>query len=247
MEDYQHENPLCTGSNGFHDTFSFSFTFENMVIQEQEQDNDKEQYQDSDFEFNCITPESPSSDPEKSCPADDLFLNGWLQPHAFPFQSSKDNRIDFTRCTSRTSSSSSKDSFAWSRSNSSNSGSSSSSARTSSSEFRGKKPIYTNADTKTTNKRLQNSTTRSGKHQPYVSAQRWQYITPAPVLMSNAELPCRKSSSEPVLVQQEPRTKNQGEKRSRSSWFIVRLFRSIVSACIRCHALEPSVKQDEES
>ncbi|VVA16680.1 PREDICTED: probable membrane-associated kinase regulator [Prunus dulcis] len=97
--------------------------------------------QDSDFEFGCFTPDSASStDPCKDSPADHLFFNGRLLPHAFPFQPISNGFMGVdsnSRRTSRMSSISSKDSIMSSRSNSTNSRSSScsSSARTSSSDL----------------------------------------------------------------------------------------------------------------
>ncbi|KAL5730455.1 hypothetical protein ACHQM5_003271 [Ranunculus cassubicifolius] len=205
------DHPLCSISNTDL-SVAFSFSSENIVLQNPKED------QDSEFEFICITPDSPAS------PADDLFFNGQLQPHVFPFKSFDQNRITLSRCTSLTSSNGSKDSFASSRSNSSNS-SSCSSARTSSSEYR----------------ELQRSTTKA-RVPPYAPpAQRWQFITPAP--MFSAEVPRRKSF-EAVVVPKEPRSNKQVVKSSGSSWFILRLLRSILFACRACHSLEPSDKKD---
>jgi hypothetical protein len=99
--------------------------------------------QDSDFEFGSITPDSPSTDPYKNSPADHLFFNGRLLPHAFPVQTPNIITIDNSRSTSRTSSISSKDSLRSSRSNSTNSRSSScSSGRTSSSDNSERKLLF---------------------------------------------------------------------------------------------------------
>ncbi|PIA35188.1 hypothetical protein AQUCO_03600090v1 [Aquilegia coerulea] len=221
------------------EAFSFSFSLQSIVLKELEEERAEDQ--DSEFEFNCITPDSPSSDPEQHFPADFLFFNGRLQPHSFPFQFN-DNKIDYSRSPSRTSSINSS-SFTTSRSNSSNSGSSCNSARTSSSEYRDKKPMYsTNDDTNTTMARLHSSTMKPDKVQPYGSRQRWQFMKPAPVLMIPAEIPRRRSSE--AAVHQQSRLNKQVEKKHESSWFIIRLLRSILTLCRECHALEPSVNQE---
>ncbi|KAH0979975.1 hypothetical protein GBA52_007152 [Prunus armeniaca] len=102
--------------------------------------------QDSDFEFGCFTPDSASStDPCKDSPADHLFFNGRLLPHAFPFQPISNGFMGVdsnSQRTSRTSSISSKDSLMSSRSNSTNSRSSS--ARTSSSDNSERKLVHQN-------------------------------------------------------------------------------------------------------
>lgn len=108
--------------------------------------------QDSDFEFGSITPDSPSTDPYKNSPADHLFFNGRLLPHAFPINQPHNIMIiGNSRTTSRTSSISSKDSLRSSRSNSTNSRSSScSSGRTSSSDNSERKLLYQNKVSSTT-------------------------------------------------------------------------------------------------
>ncbi|KAF5187237.1 hypothetical protein FRX31_023177 [Thalictrum thalictroides] len=245
MMDYQNADPMCARSiirdDDLDEAFSFSFSLQSIVLKELEEE--REEDQDSEFEFNCITPDSPSSDPEQHFPADFLFFNGRLQPHSFPFQFN-DNKIDYSRSTSRTSSINSS-SFTTSRSNSSNSGSSCSSARTSSSEYRDKKPMLysNNDDTNTTMARLHSSTMKPDKVQPYGSRQRWQFMKPAPVLMIPAELPRRKTSEAAVHVRQQSRSNKKVEKKCERSWFIIRLLRSILTLCRECHGLEPSVEQ----
>ncbi|GMY31863.1 Membrane-associated kinase regulator [Fagus crenata] len=194
------------------------------------------QDQDSDFEFGSITPDSPSSDPYKNSPADHVFFNGRLLPHAFPIQPA--NRIiDNSRSTtSRTSSISSKDSLRSSRSNSTNSRSSScSSARTSSSDNSERKLLY-----KTTFLRDRYHGNKVFSAQAYGSSQRWQYITHVPVLSRESS---RRKKVE--SMGKEVRTKKQTEKRKgASSWFGWKFLWWFVSACKECHAMEPSMKDD---
>ncbi|CAL5405886.1 unnamed protein product [Camellia sinensis] len=183
------------------------------------------QTQDSEFEFGSITPSSPNS------PADHLFFNGRLLPHAFPFQPTTTAGAGaYTRSTSRTGSVSSKDSLMSSRSNSSNSRSSScsTSARTSTSEASDMRRPLNRA--KSANK---TSCTRDKcqavLNQQYGSSQRWQFITPVPVL--NRQVSRRQSK--------------KGEKKGDNgsgerAGFGRRFLRWFMSACKECHAIEPS-------
>lgn len=195
--------------------------------------------QDSDFEFGCITPDSPTSDPNKDSPADILFFNGRLLPHSFPSQSRKSISLEYS--TSRTSSIGSKDSLMSSRSNSSNSRSSSSSAAMSLSDYNDKKTMSSdiNVATKATITRARSLRTRSARLQPCPSGQRWQFIAPAPCLASPSERKRDKSG-----VQHELRSKKQVQQSRENSSFSQRLFKSFVLGCRKCHALEPSVVQD---
>ncbi|KAF9672780.1 hypothetical protein SADUNF_Sadunf11G0079800 [Salix dunnii] len=135
--------------------------------------------QDSDFEFGCLTPDSPSGDPNKNSPADHLFFNGRLLPHSFPVLQQQPTTMLFIdniyRGTSRASSVSSRDSLMSSRSNSSNSSRSSfSSARTSSSDSSERRRLYnfTRCQTPLASKVVIS--------QLYGSSQRWQHIMPVP-------------------------------------------------------------------
>nr|XP_023929684.1 uncharacterized protein LOC112040992 [Quercus suber]POE89189.1 hypothetical protein CFP56_59783 [Quercus suber] len=193
------------------------------------------QDQDNDFEFGSITPDSPSGDPYKNSPADHLFFNGRLLPHAFPIQPAT-ILLDNSRTTSRTSSINSKDSLRSSRSNSTNSRSSNcSSARTSSSDNSERKLLY-----KTTLLRDKYHGNKVFSAQVYGSSQRWQYITPVPVLSRESS---RRKKVEPVG--KEVRTKKRTQERKvTSSWFGWRFLWWFVSACRECHAMEPSRKDD---
>ncbi|KAF3442018.1 hypothetical protein FNV43_RR15934 [Rhamnella rubrinervis] len=215
-----------------------AFSFPSTPIQD-EDDND--QYQDSSFEFGCVTPDSPSSDPFKDSPADHLFFNGRLLPHSFPFQPVNSGLVvvdNDSRFTSRTSSISSKDSLMSSRSNS-RSSSCSSSARTSHSDGSERKLMY-HGRTKTINKGI------SG--QLYGSSQRWQFITPVPASSSSlSRESSRRRKTEDVANNEEAiRVKKQAG--SGGGQVVVkqqlgrRLFRWFVSACKECHAIEPSRK-----
>lgn len=206
-------------------------------------DDDNDQYHDSSFEFGCVTPDSPSSDPFKDSPADHLFFNGRLLPHAFPFQPVNNGPVvvdNNSRFTSRTSSISSKDSLMSSRSNSTNSRSSScsSSARTSYSDCPERKLMY-HGRTKTINKAV------SG--QVYGSSQRWQFITPVPASSSLSRESSRRKKTE-VGANKEESIRAKKQAGGGGGQVVVkqqlgrRLFRWFVSACKECHAIEPSRK-----
>ncbi|EOY13071.1 Uncharacterized protein TCM_031597 [Theobroma cacao] len=197
------------------------------------------QDQDSDFKFGCFTPDSPSLDPYRTSPADHLFFNGRLLPHAFPLQPATMVAADSSRGTSRTSSINSKDSIMSSRSNSANSRSSCSSARTSSSDNSERRLWYHS-------KIHARKTSIMVTAQLYGDSQRWQYITQVPVL--KREVSGRKNSG--AVVKEALRAKKQGDHlQERSSTRgksgpCLRLFRLFLLACRECHAMEPSRKQD---
>ncbi|XWS52089.1 hypothetical protein CRYUN_Cryun11dG0037400 [Craigia yunnanensis] len=200
--------------------------------------------QDSDFEFGCFTPDSPSQDPCRTSPADHLFFNGRLLPHAFPLQPATMVAADHmsSRGTSRTSSINSKDSLMSSRSNSTNGRSSCSSARTSSSDNSERRLLYHSKIHACNNKASKMVTA-----QLYGDSQRWQYITPVPVL--KREVSRRKDSG--IVVKEDLRAKIQGDhhqerstNRGKSSGSCLRLFRLFLLVCREWHAMEPSRKQD---
>ncbi|XVE80109.1 hypothetical protein DITRI_Ditri14bG0112800 [Diplodiscus trichospermus] len=199
------------------------------------------QDQDSDFEFGCFTPDSPSQGPYRTSPADNLFFNGRLLPHAFPLQpATMVVAADHSsRGTSRTSSINSKDSLMSSRCNSTNSRSSCSSARTSSSDNSERRLLYHSKIHACNNKASKMVTA-----QLYGDSQRWQYITAVPVLKREAS---RRKNSE-VMVKEAMRAKKQGQgdHHREKSGHCLRLFRLFLLACRECHAMEPSRKQDVE-
>ncbi|EXC08467.1 hypothetical protein L484_009610 [Morus notabilis] len=194
-----------------------------------------------DFEFGCLTPDSPSGDPNKNSPADHLFFNGRLLPHAFPSRSPAANSPlarAVSRSTSRTSSVSSKDySLVSSRSNSTNS-SCSSSARTSSSDNSERRSTlsYCRQGSKTTLNGPGSSKVVSAR--VYGSSQRWQFMAPVPALS--------RDGSRRRKVMELRNEKNGQEKKAvakRRRWRLGRrLFRWFVTACNECHAIEPSRK-----
>lgn len=207
-----------------------------------------------DFEFGCVTPDSPIDDPFKDSPADHLFFNGRLLPHAFPFQPAaniiKSNNGLVTaasRFTSRTSSMSSsgkEESLTSSRSNSTNSRSSScsSSARTSYSDCAAseRKLIYHGRI------RAKHATSRVVSGQVYGSSQsqRWQFIT-TPVPASLSREGSRRRKMEVVDQGSITRAKRQDQRKVvvvKKQQLGRRLFRWFVSACKECHAIEPSRK-----
>ncbi|XVE50198.1 hypothetical protein DITRI_Ditri01bG0142700 [Diplodiscus trichospermus] len=197
--------------------------------------------QDPEFEFGCFTPDSPSQDPYRTSPADHLFLNGRLLPHAFPLQpATMVVAADSSRGTSRTSSINSKGSLMSSRSNSTNSRSSCSSARTSSSDNSERRLLYHSKI------HAYNKASKMVTAQLYGDSQRWQHITPMPVL--KREVSRRKNSG--VVVKEALRTKkptdhNQERSATRGrSGPCLRFFRLFLLACRECHAMEPSRKPD---
>ncbi|KZV23237.1 hypothetical protein F511_05076 [Dorcoceras hygrometricum] len=185
--------------------------------------------QSDKFEFGCVTtPGSPNS------PADHLFLNGRLLPHVFPIQTSNNHSLTYSRSTSRTSSTGSKDSLMSSRSNSTNSRSSS--ARTSTSTDHYCNPELRKASNMAKKER---STihVRPVLHThecQYGSSQKWQFIAAAPVLKHQGS---RSRKVDHVLE----RTGSRKSKRSDGGlrpWFGKRVFKSFVSACKECHAIK---------
>lgn len=222
------------------DTFSFPST----PVHEQDSE---------DFEFGCFTPDSASSDPCKDSPADHLFFNGKLLPHAFPFQPNNNGMLlflDHSRRTSRTSSISSKDSLSLmsSRSNSTNSRSStsscSSSARTSSSDNSERKLMYHHHYSRTTPFRSSDRYKTGGGAQLYGSSQRWQFITPVPTLSRDSSVKKKveiAAAGKGKTNKAKKKRKVKVVRRRRLCW---RFFRWLVSACIKCHAMEPSKKRD---
>ncbi|KAJ6298141.1 hypothetical protein OIU76_019305 [Salix suchowensis] len=199
--------------------------------------------QDSDFEFGCLTPESPSCDPNKSSPADHLFFNGRLLPHSFPVlqqhQPATTLLVDnIYRGTSRASSVSCRDSLMSSRSNSTNSSRSSvSSARTSSSDSSERRRFHNNTTrTKTP------LASKAVMAQLYGSSQRWQHIMPVPAAVLKREDSRRKSGG--ILVEEgliSSRKHVEKGKRDRAGIWR-RFFRSFLVACRECHAMEPSAR-----
>ncbi|XP_062086999.1 uncharacterized protein LOC133793719 [Humulus lupulus] len=221
----------------------------------------------SDFEFGSITPDSPfSNDPCKNSPADHLFFNGRLLPHAFPFQPTSgaiyglESENSRAMLTSRTSSTSSKDSLMSSRSNSTNSRSSScsSSARTSSSDNSERRLLYRQSSKTTSvmgrDQRYGGGTNTGSKAvsaQVYGSSQRWQFMAPVPALSRETSLRRKKaaevsgnnSKNHDEDRRSLPKKKNRTAvvKRLR---FGRRVFRWFLAACKECHAIEPSKKKN---
>ncbi|KAF1896405.1 hypothetical protein Lal_00034103 [Lupinus albus] len=203
--------------------------------------------QDSDFEFGSLTPDSPSSDPCRTSPADHLFFNGRLQPHSFP--------VTFHRpigATIASSSISSKDSLVSSRSNSTNSRSScSSSARTSSSDNSERRLFYNKVSLTSSYSKDPCTVTRSvvlGHNQAYGCSKRWQYITPVPSL--NRVASKRRSGDMKQENKKEKGKKKKKRKKEKVSGVRLRFLRKIlrwfVMACRECHAMEPSNAKTKE-
>ncbi|KAL2496424.1 hypothetical protein Fot_40181 [Forsythia ovata] len=197
--------------NGSSDKFSFP------IIAVRDSDSDE-------FEFGCVTkPGSPNS------PADHLFYNGKLLPHAFPLNQPAIN-FSYSRSTSRTSSISSKGSLMSSRSNSTNSRSSNcSSARTSTSETSERKIL--------SGGRIPGKKPVLNPQYKYSSSQRWQLIAPAPALMHQGS---RSRKVECKELKSRKMEKDNNTDLHGKSWFGRKVLRSFVSACKKCHAIETS-------
>ncbi|KAJ6770364.1 MEMBRANE-ASSOCIATED KINASE REGULATOR 4-RELATED [Salix purpurea] len=199
--------------------------------------------QDSDFEFGCLTPDSPSTDPNKNSPADHLFCNGRLLPHSFPVLQHQPTTMvlidNIYRANSRASSVSSRDSLMSSRSNSSNSSRSSfSSARTSSSDNSERRRLYnfTSCQAPLASKVV--------IAQLYGSSQRWQHIMPVPAAALK-RVDSRRKSCRVLVKEGQNNNKKQLKKGKRErSGFWRRFFRSFLVACRECHAMESSTKDD---
>ncbi|KAK8622709.1 hypothetical protein V6N13_117613 [Hibiscus sabdariffa] len=198
---------------------------------------------DSEFEFGCFTPESPSQDPYRTSPADRIFFNGKLLPHAFPLPSATHVVAggSSSHGTSRTSSINSKDSLMSSRSNSTNSRSSTcSSARTSSSDNSERRLLYHGKI------HACNRASKTVTAQLYGDSQRRQYITAVPVL--KREVSRRKNCG--VARKDALRGKKQGDHHQEKSATkgrsepCLRFSRLFLLACRECHAMEPSGKQE---
>ena len=222
-----------------------AFSFPSTPIHE----NHHRHNSSSDFEFGCITPDSPSTDPCKNSPADDLFFNGRLLPHVFPFRPTAKNGVvlENYRVTSRTNSISSKDSLMSSRSNSTNSRSSScsSSARTSSSDNSERRLFY--PQTTSVMGRDNHRGSKGVSAQVYGSSQRWQFMAPVPALSRETSLRRRKAAELLGNNHDHQERRSLPKKKERTAVvrrlrFGRRLFRWFLTACKECHAIEPSKK-----
>lgn len=209
-----------------------------------------------EFEFGSLTPSSPSQDSfNENSPADHLFFNGRLLPHAFPSANSIYTKRSISSTTSeytsRSNSTNSRSSFG------SNSSSASHSPRTSScnSNKNNNSPINHKpldlkpmmisrcGQTENTTKRCSNSSPQykrrkatemvtASLYRSY-SSQRWQYITPVPVKMSGGiRVGGRKKKAARV------RKKTEERRGSRLMKLWRRILMAAIFACRECHALE---------
>ncbi|WOH00221.1 hypothetical protein DCAR_0519579 [Daucus carota subsp. sativus] len=173
------------------------------------------------FEFEFVTPESPST------PADHLFLNGRLLPHKFPFPPTKTLSFNTTlsRSMSQTSSVSSKESLMSSRSNST-------SSRSSSSTSTSTRVRTMKGEAKSLRKKQEVSAYR-----PSLSPQHgsWHYVTQTPVLKRKVSRKSRAGSD----LQQGSKRKKQDYRGERNGWFLWRFWRWFLSTCSGCHAINP--------
>ncbi|XP_073313600.1 uncharacterized protein [Primulina huaijiensis] len=186
------------------------------------------------FEFGCVTtPASPNS------PADHLFFNGRLLPHVFPIQTSNNHNFSYSRSTSRTSSTGSKDSLMSSRSNSTNSRSSNCSSARTSTSIDQSNPEYRKVSNMA--KKQRNNHVRPGlnTHEQFGSSQKWQFISAAPVLKHQGS---RSRKVDYVLEQKESRKSKRADDDHGGvrPWFGKRVLKSFVSACKECHAIKPT-------
>ncbi|XP_010487344.1 PREDICTED: uncharacterized protein LOC104765349 [Camelina sativa] len=192
-----------------------------------------------EFEFGSLTPSSPPQDSfNENSPADHLFFNGRLLPHAFPAASSIYTKRSIS---SRSNSTNSRSTFG------SNSSSTSHSPRMSSGNVgsnNNNSPITHNKplDIKPPNNRCGktvNSTRRKATeivtaslYRSY-SSQRWQYITPVPVKMSGG---IRVGGRKKKVVRVRKKTEESRGSRVMKLWR--RILMAAIFACRECHALE---------
>uniref|UniRef100_A0A1J3HSV7 Membrane-associated kinase regulator 1 n=1 Tax=Noccaea caerulescens TaxID=107243 RepID=A0A1J3HSV7_NOCCA len=197
-----------------------------------------------EFEFGSLSPSCPSQDSfTENSPADHLFFNGRLLPHAFP-AASNNPKLSVSRTTSEYTS----------RSNSTNSRSSicSSSSSTSysprMSSFNGnnnnnnspldRKPLDLSPPIsmcgKTVNKPRMKATemVTASLYRSY-SSQRWQYITPAPVKRSRG---IRVGGRKKKTARMKKMSEERGGSRVMNWWR--RILMAAIFACRECHALE---------
>ncbi|KAG7582031.1 hypothetical protein ISN44_As08g016540 [Arabidopsis suecica] len=206
-----------------------------------------------DFEFGSLTPTSPSHESfTENSPADHLFFNGRLLPHAFPAASSiytkRSISTTTSEYTSRSNSTNSRCSFG------SYSSSTSQSPRTSSCNINKnngpinqepldlKPPISrcgktvnttSNSSYSLPNKRRKATEMVTASLYRSYSSQRWQYITPVPVKMSGGiRVGGRKKKAARV------RKKTEERRGSRVMKLWRKLLMAAIFACRECHALE---------
>lgn len=171
-------------------------------------------------------------------PADHLFFNGRLLPHAFPSQVPMINNTFYSLSRS-TSVTSSKDySFVSSRSNSRSS--SCSSARTSVS-------TTDSASSTASYERKLFVPHHRQRHRPKVlsgSASRRSVTTSS---LSSPHYGSQFIITPPALILKKKKRKKEEEgkcgsraRKANKTWFWRRFFRSFVSACKECHAINPS-------
>ncbi|XP_042031098.1 uncharacterized protein LOC121777810 [Salvia splendens] len=180
-----------------------------------------------EFEFGSVaSPASPNS------PADRLFANGKLLPHAFPVQAG--NAFSYYSYSRSTSRASSKDysSLMSSRSNSTNSRTStSSSARTSTSDASERRPLrardhhYYGAGRR--ERAVRSPVVMSCQYQ-YGASRRWQLIAAEPALKQRGSPSSSAASDQNGAV-----ADRKGANKSKSNWF-----KRVVTACQECHAIK---------
>ncbi|ESQ48450.1 hypothetical protein EUTSA_v10021913mg [Eutrema salsugineum] len=197
--------------------------------------------QPPEFEFGSLTPSSPSQDSfTENSPADHLFFNGRLLPHAFPAANNTLKRSvsrTTSEFTSRSNSTNSRSSFG-----SSNSSSTSYSPRTSSCNGNNslinhkpvdlKPPTRRSGENVNTARRKATEEVRASLYRSY-SSQRWQYITPAPVKMNGGIRVGGRKKKTAMM-----RKKAEERRGSRVMKWWRRILMAAIFACRKCHALE---------
>ncbi|XP_010465474.1 PREDICTED: uncharacterized protein LOC104745819 [Camelina sativa] len=195
-----------------------------------------------EFEFGSLTPSSPSQDSfDENSPADHLFFNGRLLPHAFPAASSIYTKRSIS---SRSNSTNSRSSFG------SNSSSASHSPRTSSCNVGSNnnsasaithihnKPLDIKPPSSKCGKTVNSTRTKATEivtaslYRSY-SSQRWQYITPVPVKMSGG---IRVGGRKKKVTRVRKKTGVSRGSRVMKLWR--RILMAAIFACRECHALE---------
>ncbi|OWM88645.1 uncharacterized protein LOC116214599 [Punica granatum] len=195
------------------------------------------EHRDPEFEFG--TTHEPDS------PADHIFLNGKLLPHAFPVQSDALSRFNSNTVARASSVSSRKDSLLPCRTSSTRSSCSSSSARTSLSDISEQKPFYQSRSASRPQNRGDGNRGFASHRSLHRSSSQgtWQFIMPVPSLSYDGS---RRRKSGDAGRATSPRDKLDAERLTRPKRGFCRgFFRSFSSTCKQCHALEPPKKERE--
>ncbi|CAA7015037.1 unnamed protein product [Microthlaspi erraticum] len=205
-------------------------------------ENSRNSEEAPEFEFGSLTPSSPSQDSfTENSPADHLFFNGRLLPHAFS-AAGNNPKLSVSRTTSEYTSRSNSTN---SRSSICSSSSTSYSPRMSSFNVNNNnspldhKPLDMNPPISMCGKAVNTPRMKATEmvtaslYRSY-SSQRWQYITPAPVKRSRG---IRVGGGrKKKAARMKKMSEESGGSRVMKWWR--RLLMAAIFACRECHALE---------